>query len=83
MLKTISGAVVAIFTGGGFLGALCAGTLSDLAGRRLTILIGSLIFLLGGGLQAGAQSLDYLYPGRVIAGLGIGVLVMIVPLYQA
>ncbi|OCL04577.1 general substrate transporter [Glonium stellatum] len=31
----------------------------------------------------GAQSLAYLYSGRAIAGLGVGALVMIVPLYQA
>lgn len=36
-----------------------------------------------GGLQTGAQSLHYLYAGRAIAGLGVGFLVMIIPLYQA
>ena len=33
--------------------------------------------------QAAAQNIDYFYAGRVIAGLGVGFLVMIVPLYQA
>ena len=42
-----------------------------------------MIFILGGGLQTGAQSLDYLYAGRCLAGVGVGFLVMIVPLYQA
>lgn len=46
-------------------------------------MIGALVFCLGGGLQTGARNLDYLYSGRVIAGLGVGILVMIVPLYQA
>jgi MFS family permease len=41
------------------------------------------IFLLGGALQTAAQGLPYLYAGRAIAGLGIGDLVMIIPLYQA
>lgn len=44
---------------------------------------GAIVFLLGGGLQTGAQNLGYLYSGRAVAGLGVGVLVMIVPLYQA
>lgn len=44
---------------------------------------GALIFCLGGGLQTGAQDLGYLYSGRAIAGFGVGILVMIVPLYQA
>jgi MFS family permease len=60
-----------------------AGPAGDYFGRRLTILIGSIIFILGGGLQTGAQSLEYLYAGRVIAGIGVGFLVMIIPLYQA
>jgi len=75
--------VVSVFTGGAFFGAMFAGPAGDYFGRRLTILIGSIIFILGGGLQTGAQSLEYLYAGRVIAGIGVGFLVMIIPLYQA
>ncbi|KAK1819106.1 hypothetical protein LTR12_006421 [Friedmanniomyces endolithicus] len=78
-----SGAVVSVFTGGAFFGAAVAGPLGDLLGRRLTILVGAVVFLVGGGLQTGAQTVDYFYAGRVIAGLGVGFLVMIIPLYQA
>lgn len=46
-------------------------------------MVGAIVFCLGGGLQTGAQSVDYLYAGRVIAGLGVGILVMIIPPYQA
>lgn len=53
--------------------------MGDKLGRRWTILIGAIIFCLGGALQTGAQSLAYLYAGRSIAGLGIGILVMIIP----
>ncbi|KAF1954344.1 general substrate transporter [Byssothecium circinans] len=77
------GAVVSVFTGGAFFGAFAAGMLADALGRRLTIMIGALVFCLGGALQTGAQALSYLYSGRAIAGLGVGVLCMIVPLYQA
>lgn len=78
-----TGAVVSVFTGGAFFGAFFAGPSGDYLGRKLTILIGAVIFILGGGLQTGAQSLSYLYAGRAIAGMGVGFLVMIVPLYQA
>lgn len=65
-----TGAVVSVFTGGAFCGAAVAGILADRIGRRLTIMIGAIIFCLGGALQTGAQSLSYLYSGRLIAGLG-------------
>lgn len=77
------GAVVSVFTGGAFFGAGFAGPAGDYLGRKKTILLGALIFILGGGLQAGARGLSYLYAGRAIAGIGVGFLVMIVPLYQA
>lgn len=74
---------MSVFTGGAFFGAMFAGPTGDYLGRKLTILIGSLIFILGGGLQTGAQTIDYLYSGRCLAGVGVGFLVMVIPLYQA
>lgn len=82
-MQTHSGAVVSVFTGGAFFGAAFAGPCGDWLGRRMTIMIGALIFILGSALQTSAQNLGYLYSGRAIAGLGVGFLVMIVPLYQA
>ncbi|MCJ1240250.1 hypothetical protein MMC14_008250 [Varicellaria rhodocarpa] len=78
-----SGLVVSMFTTGAFFGAALGGPAGDYFGRRLTILIGCVIFCLGGGLQTGAQSIRFLWSGRFLAGLGVGFLVMIVPLYQA
>ncbi|KAF1991698.1 MFS putative major facilitator superfamily transporter [Aulographum hederae CBS 113979] len=78
-----TGAVVSVFTGGAFFGSGLAGPVGDYLGRKKTIFLGAVIFLFGGSLQTGAQNLGYLYAGRAIAGLGVGFLVMIVPLYQA
>jgi len=64
------GAVVSVFTGGACIGAALAGPTGDRLGRKWTIFIGAVIFILGGGLQTGAQNLGYLYAGRAIAGLG-------------
>ncbi|PPJ53828.1 hypothetical protein CBER1_03233 [Cercospora berteroae] len=77
------GAIVSVFTGGAFFGAAFAGPSGDYFGRRLTIMIGSIVFILGSALQTGAQNLGFIYSGRAIAGIGVGFLVMIVPLYQA
>jgi len=48
-----------------------AGPAADKLGRRWTIVIGSVIYLLGGGLQTGAQNLSFLWAGRWLAGLGM------------
>ncbi|KAI8963795.1 general substrate transporter [Daldinia sp. FL1419] len=77
------GAVVSLFTGGAFFGAMFAGPAGDMLGRRLTIMLGALIFLLGGSIQTAAQTINYLYGGRAIAGLGVGFLTMIIPVYQS
>jgi MFS family permease len=77
-----SGAVVSLFTGGAFFGAAFAGASGDILGRRWTIFLGALIFLVGGAVQTAAKSLNYLYAGRAFAGLGVGFLTMIIPVYQ-
>ncbi|KLO82151.1 Uncharacterized protein LW93_9333 [Fusarium fujikuroi] len=78
-----TGAVVALFTAGAFFGAMFAGPTTEYTGRRWTITIGSIIFTLGGALQTGAPKISYLMAGRFLAGLGVGFLTMIIPLYQA
>ncbi len=70
--------MVALFTGGAVFGAGFAGPIGDWLGRRLTILLGALIFLVGGCIQTAAQTLNYLYAGRALAGLGVGFLTMII-----
>lgn len=44
--------------------------------------MGSLIALIGCAIQTGAINVGMLIAGRFIAGFSIGVLSMIVPLYQ-
>lgn len=78
-----NGAVVSLFTGGAFLGAGFAGPAGDMLGRRLTIMLGAIFFLVGGCIQTAAQTINYLYGGRAVAGLGVGFLTMIIPVYQS
>ncbi|KUI57707.1 High-affinity glucose transporter [Cytospora mali] len=77
-----TGVVVSLFTGGAFFGAMFAGPVGDYLGRRWTIFLGALIFIIGGTFQTAAQTLHWLWGGRAIAGLGVGFLVMIIPIYQ-
>lgn len=55
----------------------------DVWGRRNSITIGSLVFLVGCLLQANAHSIGLMYAGRAVTGCSIGLLSTVVPLYQA
>ena len=68
-----SGTVVALFTGGCFLGALGAG-FTDGLGRRGTILMACCIFVVGGVVQTAGVAISMLYVGRLVAGTGVGFL---------
>jgi SP family galactose:H+ symporter-like MFS transporter len=72
--------VVAVVLLGAAFGALTGGRLADKLGRRLTLLLTSIIFILGALICAFAGSLSMLIAGRVIVGLGIG-LSSVVPVY--
>jgi len=73
--------IVLIFEGA-FFGAFAAGYCDPL-GRRGTLVLGSILFLVGGILQTAAEAIGMLYVGHLIAGFGIGILVEIVPQFQA
>ncbi|KDQ49680.1 hypothetical protein JAAARDRAFT_616077 [Jaapia argillacea MUCL 33604] len=68
---------------GAFASNIWVGSVADIFGRRRAILAGCMLFFLGGGLQCGAQSINYMYGGRFLAGMGIGMLAMLAPLYQS
>ncbi|KAI0580980.1 AraJ Arabinose efflux permease [Pyrenophora tritici-repentis] len=77
------GTMVAILEVGAFISSLVVGRIGDVLGRRKTILYGSLIFVVGGALQTFATGIPMMLLGRVIAGLGVGTLSTIVPVYQS
>jgi MFS family permease len=77
------GTMVAILEVGAFISSLCVGRIGDVLGRRKTILYGSLIFIVGGALQTCANGMPMMMLGRIIAGLGVGALSTIVPVYQS
>lgn len=76
------GTMVAILEIGALVSSLPVGHISDKYGRRRTVLWGASIFVAGGALQTCAVNLTMLIVGRVISGLGVGMLSTIVPVYQ-
>ncbi|KAG5809007.1 hypothetical protein H9Q74_011494 [Fusarium xylarioides] len=65
--------MTSILSLGTFLGAIVAGDLADMLGRRITILMGCGIFSVGVILQiASSGQLAVIVLGRLVAGLGVG-----------
>ncbi|KZL69728.1 hexose transporter [Colletotrichum tofieldiae] len=81
--KAEVGTMVAILEIGAFISSLIVGKVGDIIGRRKTILYGSMIFFVGGALQTLANGMPMMMLGRIIAGLGVGALSTIVPVYQS
>ncbi|KAI9699376.1 MAG: hypothetical protein M1836_002987 [Candelina mexicana] len=77
------GTMVAILEVGAFIASISVGRIGDMLGRRRTILYGSMIFFVGGACQTFATGMPMLYVGRITAGLGVGALSTIVPVYQS
>ena len=77
------GTMVAILEVGAFVSSLMVGRIGDVIGRRRTILYGSIIFFVGGACQTFANGMPMMIIGRIIAGLGVGALSTIVPIYQS
>jgi MFS family permease len=77
------GTVVAVLEIGAFISSLLVGRIGDMIGRRRTILYGSIVFFVGGAFQTFATGIPMMMVGRVIAGLGVGALSTIVPVYQS
>lgn len=63
---------VSILSAGTFLGSLLAGPLGDILGRRWGLVISCAVFIVGVSLQTAADALNLFIVGRVVAGLGVG-----------
>ncbi|EED13841.1 MFS sugar transporter, putative [Talaromyces stipitatus ATCC 10500] len=62
-------------------GSLCNGPVGDRLGRKASMLIAVVIFIVGSTVQCGAMNIPMLFAGRAVAGLAIGQLTQIVPLF--
>src|SRR6478735_1450978 len=75
--------VSALLFPGAAVGALSGGRLADKLGRRGTLLVCSLLFLLGAIGCAIAPTVGFMVAARVILGLGVGAAAVTCPLYLA
>ncbi|KAJ9635447.1 Plasma membrane low glucose sensor [Coniosporium apollinis] len=77
------GLIVSMLSVGTFAGALSGASIGDRIGRRWGLLVACIVFNIGVVMQTIAIAIPLFTAGRGIAGLGVGLLSVLVPLYQS
>merc|ERR1711939_316289 len=78
--------VVSILSAGTFFGALIAGDMADMIGRKWTVIFGCSIYMIGVIIQmitGAGNALAAIVTGRLVAGIGVGFESAIVILYMS
>ncbi|MGI4730725.1 MAG: sugar porter family MFS transporter [Janthinobacterium lividum] len=76
----LGGVVAAILIGSSF-GAFFAGRLSDIIGRRSTMMLAAVLFIISGLLAGAANSAHMFVLARILGGLGVGAASVTSPVY--
>ncbi|KAJ6086378.1 general substrate transporter [Penicillium sp. IBT 16267x] len=79
----IQGTVIALYTVGGMFGAMSTSYLGDILGRRKSILVFSLINVIGAVLMASSFSFAQFIVARIVIGFGTGAISGTVPVWQS
>ncbi|KAF7551118.1 hypothetical protein G7Z17_g5265 [Cylindrodendrum hubeiense] len=79
----VQGGITASMAAGSWLGSLCSGPISDRLGRKWSIMLGCVVWMIGSILSCAAQNIGMLIVGRIINGLSVGVESAQVPVYIA
>lgn len=79
----VQGIIIAVLELGAFIGSILCIMYGDKMGRRGTVWIGMGFMVVGGILQTSAYHIVQLGIGRVISGIGLGLQVATVPIWQS
>lgn len=71
---SLKGALVSTFGAGSVFGVFFAGWSADYLGRKRTIMIGAIIALIAGIIQAASVHIGMLITGRIIGGFAVGIM---------
>jgi MFS family permease len=72
---------VSTFQGGAIAGTIVNLLAGDRLGRKKAIFAGACVSVLGSALQGGATKMSMLMIGRFIAGMAVGMLTSVIPMY--
>ncbi|GFZ46100.1 Quinate transporter [Saitozyma sp. JCM 24511] len=79
-----SGNITSAYLAAAFFGALFAWPLMETLGRKPTLQVASVIFLVGAVIMTAAESLlSMIYAGRVLTGFAVGALTAVIPSFIA
>lgn len=81
--NSITGAINGVFSAGGICGALLVGWMCEARGRKQTMNLGALTTVVGAAIQTGSVDVAMFLVARFITGWGIGMMVVLIPIYQA
>lgn len=73
---------MAAMPAGSLFGALSVGKIADMFGRKATIQLSGIIWVIGSILQCASVNRGMLVVGRIVAGWAVGIASATVPLYQ-
>lgn len=80
---TLLGTINALFAIGGFLGCLASVQINERWGRLAGIFAGCVLDIVGSAICAGSVNIAMFIVGRFVVGLGVGFLLVLVPLYES
>ncbi|TDZ34505.1 Quinate permease [Colletotrichum spinosum] len=83
-LALLKSNIVSVYQAGAFFGSLFAYVSSYFLGRKKSLILFSLVFMLGAGMMLGANAqrgLGLILAGRVLAGIGVGGCSNMTPIY--
>ncbi|KAG6028327.1 hypothetical protein E4U19_001567 [Claviceps sp. Clav32 group G5] len=81
--EAVQGGITASMAAGSWLGALVSGPLSDRLGRKYSIMVGCVFWMIGSILSCASQNIGMLIVGRIINGFCVGIESAQVPVYIA
>ncbi|EXJ85326.1 hypothetical protein A1O1_05690 [Capronia coronata CBS 617.96] len=76
-------AIVSVYNAGQSVGGLSTGFMADKISRKYTIFVAAFLTVVGAILQCAAVNVGMMIAGRLIAGMGCGQILSIVPIYLA
>jgi MFS family permease len=81
--QAITGTINGLFCTGAIFGSLTVGWMCESRGRKETMYLASIVNIVGEALEAGSINIAMFLVARFIAGWGIGMMVVLIPIYQA